>query len=252
MEEVVLANQEDSSELLVVVGHHDVLGGSLAEVEQGVDILDTSESLLPEFQLDGNIELLETSLQVALEGIGVTQVDGVHLRRVLGRRLDVVSEKLTESSELGLSGVLEAEIEGLHGSALVQHLEASIVAEDVKDSSVSLPKELEPRGDNGTVGSITRLLARDGGKEDGLGGLTGFQVVNVGSSSRSLNGRLNFVRLLLGSSNLLHREFDELFQDQLWGRSVIRCNLLPFVSFIFFHPLNFDVLPTSIVEMLVF
>lgn len=235
MEEVVLANEENSGELLVVVGHHDVLGRALAEVQQSVDVLNTSESLLPQFQFDGNVKLLEASLKMTLQGVGVAQVDGVHLRRVLGGGLDMVSEKLAESSELGLSGVLQTEVEGLHGSALVKDLETSIVAENIEDGSVRLPEELEPRSDDGSVSSVTGLLSRDGGEEDGLGGLAGFQIVDAGGGSGGFDGRLNLVGLCLGSGNLLHSEFDELFQDQLWGGSVIHPTAFDF--FFFFHPL---------------
>ncbi|KAL2129088.1 hypothetical protein VTI74DRAFT_8266 [Chaetomium olivicolor] len=55
VEEVVLADQEDAGELLVVVRHHDVLGRPLAEAQQGVDILNAAESLLPQLQFDSHI-----------------------------------------------------------------------------------------------------------------------------------------------------------------------------------------------------
>ena len=47
MEEIVLADQENSRELLIVICHHNILGWSLAEVEKSVDILNTSKTLLP-------------------------------------------------------------------------------------------------------------------------------------------------------------------------------------------------------------
>jgi hypothetical protein len=59
MEEVVVRNQEDAGQVLVVVGHHYVLGGPLAEIEKRVDILDGAESFLPQLKLNGNIKLLE-------------------------------------------------------------------------------------------------------------------------------------------------------------------------------------------------
>jgi hypothetical protein len=59
---------------------------------------------------------------MALQGIWVVQVDSMHLRRVLGGSLDMVTEQLAKSAELSLSGVLLAEFESLHGGALVHDL----------------------------------------------------------------------------------------------------------------------------------
>ncbi|GKT43894.1 uncharacterized protein ColSpa_04075 [Colletotrichum spaethianum] len=216
VEKVVLTDEEDTRELLVVVGHHDVLGGTLAEVEQSVDILNGAESLLPELELNGNVELLETSLQVTLEGVGIAQVDGVHLSRVLGSGLDMVAQQLAKSAELSLSGVLQAEVEGLHGRALVEDLETGIVAEDVEDGTVRLPKELEPRGDDGTVSTVAGLLAGDGGEEDGLGGFASLQIVDVGGGGVGLDARLDLVGLGLGGGDLLGGQLDELLQNQLY------------------------------------
>lgn len=216
VEKVVLANKENSGELLVVVGHHDVLGRALAEVEESVDVLNTAESLLPQLQLDGNIQLLKASLKVALQGIGLAQVDGVHLRRVLGSGLHMVTEELAESSELSLACIFEAEIESLGSSALVQDLETSVVAENIEDGTVGLPEELEPRGDDGAVGTVAGLLAGDGSKQDRLGSFAGFQILNVGGfASGSLEAGLDFVGLGLSGSNLFDGEFDELLQDKL-------------------------------------
>jgi hypothetical protein len=85
----------------------------------------------------------------------------------------VVAEQLTETAELGLAGVLGAELEGLVGSRLVHELEAGIVLEDVQDRSVGLPQELEPWCDDGTVGAVAGLLSGDGGEENRLGSLGG-------------------------------------------------------------------------------
>jgi hypothetical protein len=220
MEQMVAAHKEDSSQFLVVVGHHDVLGRSLAEVEKSVDILDTAESLLPELEFNSDVKLLETSLKMSLQGVGVAQVDGVHLRRILGGSLDMVAEQLAKTAELGLAGVLEAEVKGLGSGALVKDLETSIVSEDVENSSVGLPEELEPRGDDGSVGAVSGLFARDSSKEDRLWGLGSLEVVDVGGAGSSVNALLNFVGLLLGSSDLLNGELDELLQDQLDGSNI--------------------------------
>ena len=142
MEQVVLADQENSCKLFVVVCHHDVLWWTLAKVKKSMDILDTAESLLPELELNSDIQLLKSSLQMTLECIWVAEIDGVHLCGVLGRSLNVVSEEFTKSSELSLSSVLLTELEGLSSSALIHDLETCIIAENVENGAVGLPKEL--------------------------------------------------------------------------------------------------------------
>ncbi|KAK6707711.1 hypothetical protein SNK04_008682 [Fusarium graminearum] len=128
----------------------------------------------------------------------------------------MVAEQLAKTAELGLAGVLEAEVEGLGSGALVKNLETSVVSEDVEDSSVGLPEELEPRCDDGSVSAVSGLLARDGSKENRLWGLSGLEIVDVGGAGCSVNALLNFVGLLLGGSDLLNGELDELLQDQLY------------------------------------
>jgi hypothetical protein len=139
----------------------------------------------------------------------------VHLRRVLGGILDVVTEKLAETAELGLAGVLLAELEGLQSSRLVHDLEAGIVLEDLEDGAVGLPEELQPGGDNGAVGTVARLLTGDSGEENGLGGFDGFQILDVGGRGGGLEGRLDLVGLGLGLGDLLLGEFDELLENDL-------------------------------------
>ena len=218
VEKVVLADEEDTGKLLVVVGYYDVLGGALAEAEEGVDILNTAKSLLPELELNGDVELLEAGLKVTLQSIGVVQVNSVHLSRVLGGGLDMVAEKLAKAAELGLADVLEAEVEGLHGGALVEDLKTSIVPENIQNSAVGLPKELKPRGDDSAVGTVARLLTGNGSEQDGLGGLGGLEIVDVGGGG--LDAGLDLVGLGLGNGDLLGGELDELLEDQLDGGDV--------------------------------
>lgn len=164
VEEVIFTDEEDGGKLFVVVGHHDVLGRALAEAQQGVNVLNAAESLLPQLKLDSDIQLLEAGVEVTLQSVGIAKVDGMHLRRVFGGILDVITEKLAETTELGLAGVLLAELEGLQSSRLIHNLEASIVLKNLEDGAVGLPEELQPGGDNSTVGTITRLFTGDGCK----------------------------------------------------------------------------------------
>lgn len=220
VEQVVLTDQENAGKLLKVVGHHDVLGWALAQAEQGVDVLDTSESLLPKLQLDCNVELLEASVQVALQSVGVGEVDGVHLGGEFGSILQVVSQKLAETAELGLAGILGAELEGLVSGRLVHQLEAGVVLEDVEDSAVCLPQELEPWCDDGAVGPVAGLLTRDCGEENGLWCLGGLKIVDVLGLGRRLEGGLDLVSLGLGFGDLLLGELDEALEDELNGAHV--------------------------------
>src|SRR5690606_8034867 len=103
-----------------------------------------------------------TGIQVSLKSFGVIEVDGVHLRGGLGGILDMVAEKLAETAELGLSGVLLAGLESLESGRLVHDFEASIVPENVENGTVRLPQKLQPWCDNGAVGTVLCLLSRDG------------------------------------------------------------------------------------------
>ena len=78
----------------------------------------------------------------------------------------MVSEKLAKSAELGLSGVLLAELECLHRSALVHDLQPRIVSEDIEDSSVCLPQELEPRSYDSAVCPVPGLFSRHSREQD--------------------------------------------------------------------------------------
>ena len=138
----------------------------------------------------------------------------MHLGRELGGVLQVVAEQLAETAELGLAGILGAELEGLVGGRLVHELQTGVVLEDVQDSAVCLPQELEPWRDDGTVGVVARLLAGDGGEEDGLGRLGSLQVVDV-LVVRGLKRGLDLVCLGLGLCDLLLGEFDEALEDSL-------------------------------------
>ena len=84
MVKCVATHQEDLCEFFVVVGHHGRLWGLLGHGQEVMDILDGTKSLLPQFQLDGSIELGEAGIEVVLEGIGVGKVNSVGLRRIFG------------------------------------------------------------------------------------------------------------------------------------------------------------------------
>lgn len=60
-----------------------------------MDILDGTESLLPQFKLDRSIELGEAGIEVVLEGIGVGKVNCVRLGRIFGYIGEVETKGLT-------------------------------------------------------------------------------------------------------------------------------------------------------------
>jgi hypothetical protein len=83
-----------------------------------VDVLGGAEALLPQLELDGRVELLEARVEVALERVGVVEVDRVGLVGVLLGGGEVGTEGLAEAAELGLALVLEAELERLVADGL--------------------------------------------------------------------------------------------------------------------------------------
>ena len=76
MEEVVLAAQEDLSKMLEVVGHHVVLCRALAQGEQGVNVLDAAESLLPELEPNEGVELGEGGVETMLGPVMSERLSG--------------------------------------------------------------------------------------------------------------------------------------------------------------------------------
>jgi hypothetical protein len=64
---------EDPGQLFIIVGHHSRLGGLLGgwDDEEAVDVLNGSESLLPQLELDGGLELSESSVQMAGQRLDV-------------------------------------------------------------------------------------------------------------------------------------------------------------------------------------
>lgn len=207
VEEIVLGNEEDTGEFLVVVGHHNWLWWTLAEVKKSVDILNRSESFLPQLELDGNVQLLETGVQMSLKSFGVVEVDGVHLCRVFGGILNMVAEKFAKTAEFGLSGVLLAEFESLKSGRLVHDLETGIVSENVENGTVGLPQELQPWGDDGAVGTVLCLFTGDGRQKNRFWGFRCLQILNA--------IQVDLLSLCLGLGNLSFGQLNELLQDQL-------------------------------------
>lgn len=124
-----------------------------------MNVLDRPEGLLPQLEFDCDVELLEPCVQMTLKSVWFAEVDGVHLRLVLGCVLDMIPQKLTEPSELGLSDVLLAKGKCLHRRLLIHDFKSCIVLEYLQHRSVSLPEELQPRCDDSSIRAIFGLLA---------------------------------------------------------------------------------------------
>jgi len=71
----VTAHQEYLGKLLIVIGHHRGTRSLLGHDQEIVDIFHRTEGLLPEFELNGGVELCEASIEVMLEGIRILEVD---------------------------------------------------------------------------------------------------------------------------------------------------------------------------------
>ena len=222
MEEEVVADEEDLGQFLVVVGHHDILCRSLGQSHEHVNILDTSESLLPQLQLVCDVQLSKPGLEMSLQGLGLIEIDGVHLGAVFVSVLDVIAEEFAESSELSLPRVSQAEVEGLMSGALIHDLETGVVLQDLEDGAVRLPQELEPWCDDGAIGSVLGLFTGDGGEEKSLWGFEGFEILDVCRllDLSSVQGGLNLLGLFLRFSDFFLGEFDESFEHKLRDASV--------------------------------
>lgn len=131
-----------------------------------MDILNTSEGLLPQFEFDSNVQLLKTGLEMALQSIRLVEIESVELGGVFGGSLNMVSKEFTEPAEFGLSAVLVAELKGLHGSRLVHDFESCIVPENIEDRAICLPQELEPWRNDSTICAVSRLFAGYSRQED--------------------------------------------------------------------------------------
>jgi hypothetical protein len=104
-----------------------------------MDILDAEEGFLPQFQLDSNVQLLKSRIQMTLERVWVAKVYCMHLGGKLGDILQVVAQEFAESAEFGFSLIFGAKLKGLVRRALIHDLEPRVILKDVQHRSVRLP-----------------------------------------------------------------------------------------------------------------
>jgi hypothetical protein len=75
-----------------------------------MNIFDGAESLLPQLQLDRDIELGEAGIEVMLEGIRIRKVNGMGLGGIFGDIGEVETKGFTLATELDFSLMLQAEL----------------------------------------------------------------------------------------------------------------------------------------------
>lgn len=73
-----------------VPNHHGILSRPLRQAEQRMNILHTSESLLVQLELYGDVELLKSQFQMPLKRVRIREVDCVELALVFCGTLDRV------------------------------------------------------------------------------------------------------------------------------------------------------------------
>ena len=91
----VSASEEDLGQFFVVICHHGGARCFLCHREEVVDVFDGAEGLLPEFELDGSVELRKTRIEVVLEDLWVGEVDGMRLVCIFCDVGEVETERLT-------------------------------------------------------------------------------------------------------------------------------------------------------------
>ena len=83
-----------------------------------MEILEGTERILPEIEIQGRVELREEGIKMVVEGIGIGEVDGMRLVSVLCDVGEVETEGLAKTAEFHLALVLQAELECLLGDLL--------------------------------------------------------------------------------------------------------------------------------------
>jgi hypothetical protein len=78
-----------------------------------VDIFHRTERLLPEFKLHGGIELRKACVEIMLKRIGILEIDGMRLVRVLCNVGKVETQSLAKTPKFDLALVFETKLKGL-------------------------------------------------------------------------------------------------------------------------------------------
>ena len=199
MVQVVLRHPEHLGELGKVRRHHLGIGRPLQDDAQAVDVLDGAERLLPQFKLRRGLQLLESSLEVVLLGLGERQIGPVALVAVLHQVRQVVAQNLAQAAELGSALVGDAEGKRAVCRHGVQRLELVVVTQNLEDRAVRFPKELEPGRHSLAVRAILFALHRDRLEHQVLGRILCLEIAHreggvVGRRSRSSLRRLGLLR----------------------------------------------------------
>jgi len=144
---------------------------------------------------------------MSLKGVGVVQVDGMSLMSIFSDVLQVVAKNIAKTTEFGFATICQTEFECLVGNRLVKNFQANIVSKSVENGTVCFPQELQPWGNNRTIGTVLALFTTNGAKHNGFWSFGSFQVVN-GIQSDLICFGLSFCHLLLC-------QFQESVDDEL-------------------------------------
>mmetsp|Transcript_62657 Transcript_62657/g.110602 ORF Transcript_62657/g.110602 Transcript_62657/m.110602 type:complete len:646 (-) Transcript_62657:277-2214(-) len=185
VQQLVVTHPEDALQLVVVCHHQLGLGGLLAGHHDGVNVLHSAETFVPQLQSGGAFQLSKAGLQVELHRLGGPLPLGADSRSGSGGLLQVGqlhAKGIAESLELQHTVVLQTELERLLAERVVSLLQLGDLVQKLQNGAVTLPKELEPRNNDFSVGAVLRDFLGHGREHNTLGSLLLIKVRHAGSS----------------------------------------------------------------------
>jgi hypothetical protein len=151
---------EHLGDVLEVVAEGLGFGGAISSLHDDVDVAEDLDGLLPELEVVGVVEELESDVDLLVVGVGVLEVDQEGDFAVVGIGVDglddvseVVSHGFRKSLELDLSLVDLAELEGFLADLAVKTLKLLVLLDDFKDDLIGVPEALQGFSDVGLFGS---------------------------------------------------------------------------------------------------
>jgi len=182
VEQMHVRLHEDDAELGVEFRELAGMRLSLGDVHQVVNIFNSFERLLPEFDLDAKVELRDSDVQMNRLRFRILERNGdggVLAFCAASDLIQVASERVGQSTELVFSVVFDAERHRELGDILVQSLDWLVVSQQIEAVSVRVPEELDPRDENLDVRAILRALASHGAQHHVFGRHWDFKIFNL-------------------------------------------------------------------------
>lgn len=181
VEEMHVSLHEDNAELGVELCELARMRLSLGDVHQVVNIFNSFECLLPEFDFDAKVELRDSDVQMNRLRLGILERNrngSVFAFRASSDLVQVASKCVGKSTELVFAVVLDAEGHGELGDILIQSLDWLVVSEKIKTVSVRVPEELDPWNKNFNIRSILGAFAGYSAQHHIFGCHRDFQIFN--------------------------------------------------------------------------